>query len=63
MHHRITYMYVNFQERRVSTSVKTAHTNIFAKKGKLHKFAINNSDFEKSNISDMYASSNNVHVF
>ena len=54
MHHRITCMYVNFQQSRVSRSVKTAHTNIFAKSCKLHIFAINNSNFEKSNISDMH---------
>ena len=42
MHHRITYMYINFQQNRVSMSthvVKTVHTNIFAKNCKLHKFA------------------------
>ena len=47
-------MYVNFQQSRVSRLVKTAHTNIFAKNCKLHKFAINNSNFKKSNISDMH---------
>ena len=47
-------MYVNFQQSRVSRSVKAAHTNIFAKSCKLHKLAINNSNFKKSNISDMY---------
>ena len=39
MHHRKTYMYINFQQNRVSRSVKTVHTNIFAKKCKLHNFA------------------------
>ena len=32
MHHRRTYMYINFQQKRVSRSVKTVHTNLFAKK-------------------------------
>ena len=32
MHHCITYMYINFQQNWVSRSVKTVHTNIFAKK-------------------------------
>ena len=30
MHHRITYMYINFQQNRVCRSVKTVNTNIFA---------------------------------
>ena len=30
MHHRITYMYINFQQNRVCRSVKTVHTNLFA---------------------------------
>ena len=30
MHHRKTYMYINFQQNRVSRSVKTVHTNLFA---------------------------------
>ena len=31
MHHRKTYMYINFQQKWVSRSVKTVHTNLFAK--------------------------------
>ena len=31
MHHRETYMYMNFQQNRVSRSIKTVHTNLFAK--------------------------------
>ena len=96
MHHRITYMYINFQPNRVSKtvkpcaqiylqkitsyinfatiliiffnqllqtcitikrkyqfsanrvcrSVKTVHTNLFARNCKLHKFATTNSNFE-----------------
>ena len=30
MHHRITYLYTNFQQNRVSRSVKTVHTSLFA---------------------------------
>ena len=30
MHHRITYLYINFQQNRVYRSVKTVHTNLFA---------------------------------
>ena len=37
MHHRITYLYINFQQNGVSRSVKTVHTNLFAKNC---KFAI-----------------------
>ena len=32
MHHRKTYMYINFQQNRVCRSVKNVHTNLFAKK-------------------------------
>ena len=53
MHHRITYMYINFQQNRVSRSVKTVHTKLFANNRKLHKFATCNSNFEKSLFSDM----------
>ena len=31
MHHRKTYMHINFQNNRISRSVKTMHTNLFAK--------------------------------
>ena len=31
MHHRKTYLYNNFQQNRVSRSVKTVHTNLIAK--------------------------------
>ena len=31
MRHRKTYMYINFQQNRVSRSVKTVHTNLYAK--------------------------------
>ena len=36
MHHRKTYMYINFQQNRVSRSVKTVHTDLFARNSKLH---------------------------
>ena len=42
MHHRKTYMYINFQQNRVSKSVKTVHTNLFAKICKLHKLQLAN---------------------
>ena len=45
IHHRITYMYINFQQTQVSRSVQTVHTNIFANNRKLHKFATTNSSF------------------
>ena len=53
MHYGITYMYINFQGNRVSTSVKIVRTNVvrtklFAKNCKLHKFATTNSIFSKS---------------
>ena len=54
MHHRKTYMYNNFQQNRVSRSVKTVHTNLFAKIFNLHKFATCNWNFKKSRLSDMH---------
>ena len=42
-------MYIKFQQNRVSRSVKTVHTHIFANDRKLHKFATTNSNFEKLN--------------
>ena len=39
MHHRKTYVYINFQQSRVSKSVETVHTSLIAKKCKLDKFA------------------------
>ena len=54
MHHRKTYTYINFQQKRVSRSVQTVHTNLFAKNCKLHKFATCNSNFKKSRLSDMH---------
>ena len=64
MYHHKTYMYINFQQNRVCRSVKTVHTNLFAKKnGKLHKFAtIPIVNFKKI-ISFRHASSCNVHVY
>ena len=47
MHHRTTYMYIHFQQIRVSRSVKTVHTNVFANNCKLHKFATTNGSIEK----------------
>ena len=47
-------MYINCQQNRVSRSVKTEHTNVFAKKCKLYEFAICNLNFQKSRLSDMH---------
>ena len=47
---RITYMYINFQQTRVSRSVQTVHTNIFANNRNLHKFATTNSNIENKII-------------
>ena len=51
MHHRVTYMYINFQQNQVGRTVKSVHKNIFANNSKLHKFACCNSNFEKSLLS------------
>ena len=55
-------MYINLQQTRVSRSVQTVHTNIFANNRNLHKFATTNSNFEKK-ILFRHASSYNVHVY
>ena len=57
MHHRVTDMFVNFQQKWVSISVKTVRTNIFAKNCKLHKFEPCNLNFEKSYISYIFLKS------
>ena len=41
MHHRKTYMYINFQQNCVSRSVKTCKQIYLRKNHKLHKFATN----------------------
>ena len=46
-------MYINFHQTRVSRSVQTLHTNIFANKRNLHKFATTNSNFEKYDYLEM----------
>ena len=43
-------MYINFQQKRVSRSVKTMLSNIFTKNCKLHKFATTNSSFKKNRL-------------
>ena len=50
MHYCITYLYINFQQTRVSRSVQTVHTNIFANNRNLHKCATTNSNFEKKTM-------------
>ena len=44
------YIYINFQQTRVSRSAKTVHTDRFANNRKLHKFATT----KKKIISDMH---------
>ena len=52
MHHRKMYMYMNFQQYRVSRSAKTVDTNLFAKYCIILQIAKMN--FEKSRLSDMH---------
>ena len=62
MQHRKTYNYFNFQQNWVSRSVKTVHTNVFAKNHKLHSFANTNCVLKEINYFRQ-ASSYNVHVY
>ena len=39
-------MYIKFQQNRISRSVKTVNTKLFANSRKLHKFATCSSNFE-----------------
>ena len=56
-------MYINFQQNRVSRSVKTVRTKLFAKNSKLHKFATTNSIFgKKIIISDMHHRITNMYI-
>ena len=55
MRHRKAYTYINFYQTRLSRSVKTVHTNQFAKNHRLHKFATTNSNFyKKLSLSDIH---------
>ena len=54
MHYCITYMYIYFQQTRVSRLIQTVHTNIFANNRNLHKFATTNSNFENNDYLDMH---------
>ena len=45
-------MYINFQQNRVSRSVKTVHKNLFAKNYRVIEFAIR--ILKKSRLSDMH---------
>ena len=47
-------MYIIFQQNRVSSIVKTVHTNIFANNRRLHKFATTNSNFKKNDFLDLH---------
>ena len=54
MHYRATYIFINFQQNRISRSVKNANTKLFANNRKLHKFVTCNSNFETKLLSDMH---------
>ena len=47
MHHRTTYMHSNFQQNRVSRSVKTVHTNLFEKKLQIAQICSLQLEFRK----------------
>ena len=56
-------MYIEFQQYRVSSSVITVRTNIFAKNRKLPKFATTNRNIEKKRDYFRHASSYSVRVY
>ena len=60
MHHRKTFMYINFQKNRVCRSVKTVYTNLFAQFRKLHKLTTTNNIFLKIDYF-RHAPSLNIH--
>ena len=55
-------MYIKFTKNWVSKSVKSVHTNLFAKNGKLHKFQLTIAMFLKNNYF-RHTSSDNVHMY
>ena len=54
MHHRISYMYINFQQNRGRRPVKTTHTIITAKILNCRNLQPPNNNFEKGIISDLH---------
>ena len=49
-------MYVNFQQNRISRSVKNENTNLLSDNRKLHKFATCNLNFEpKPQLAEVFA--------
>ena len=63
MLHRKTYMNVNFQQNRVNRSVKTVHTNIFAKKKEnCVNLQLAIRILKKSRFSDMHYPITNIQV-
>ena len=54
MHHRITDMYINFQQKWVSRSVKTVGTNIIEKIASCMNLQLYQYFFFKSITSDMH---------
>ena len=55
-------MYINFQQNQVKTQVMTAHTRLFAKNRKLHKFATTKNNFSKLTHSDMHHRKAYMHI-
>ena len=53
-------MFINFQQNRVSRSIKTVHTALFPKNCKLHKFVICNWNFKESRLSNMHYHITNI---
>ena len=47
-------MNIYFQQTRVSRSVQTVHTNIFANNRNLHKLATTNSNLKKKDYLEMH---------
>ena len=65
MHNRKTYMYMHISFKPngvISRSFKTVITNVFAINRKLHNFATCNSNFEKSQLSDMHYPISDIQV-
>ena len=56
-------MYSNYQQNRVSRSVNTVHTNLFAKNLKLHKFATTFSRSVNTVHTNLFAKNLKLHKF
>ena len=62
MHHRMTYMYINFHLNRVSTSIKTVDTNLLQKIASCISLQLPIVIVKKGIVSDMHHSKKYMYI-